>query len=94
MIEALRSKNVNTGGLGKPSKIGGLSKAFVCLYLRNSLPLCGVILTRVDAVVPPALHHVQDGLHRDVELRRPVDLQLTRRMLQEHQLLPRLQRDS
>lgn len=63
-------------------------------HLRDGLPVCGVVLAGMDAVVPSPLHHVEDGLHRDVELGRPADLQVARRLLQEHQLLPGLQRDS
>lgn len=63
-------------------------------HLRNGLPVGGVVLAGVDAVVPAPLHHVEDGLHRDVELGGPADLQLARLMLQKHQLLPGLQRDS
>lgn len=46
-------------------------------YLCHSLPLCGIVLAGMDAIVPAALHHIEDGLHRDVELGGPANLQLT-----------------
>lgn len=45
-------------------------------HLRHRLPGCGVVLAGVDAVIPPSLHHVQHRLDGDVELGRPLDLQL------------------
>lgn len=54
-----------------------ISLVFFIFYLSNRLPLGSIVLTGVDAVVPAALHHVEDGLHRDVELGRPANLQLT-----------------
>lgn len=63
-------------------------------YLGHGLPVGGVVLAGVDAIVPAALHHIQDRFHRNVELGGPADLQLARRLLQKHQLFPRLERDS
>lgn len=63
-------------------------------YLCHSLPLGGIVLARVDAIIPAALHNIEDRLHGNVELGRPADLQLTRWLLQKHQLFPRLQWNS
>lgn len=71
-----------------------LSVWCIGFYLCDCLPLRGIILTGMNTVVPAALHHIQHRLHGYVELGGPADLQLTGRVLQEHQLFPRLQRDS
>lgn len=88
----------NNIGWGLKAKAFDLADTLQCLcvesYLRHGLPLGGIVLAGVDAVIPAALHHVEDGLHGNVELGGPADLQLTRRLLQKHQLFPRLQRDS
>ena len=63
-------------------------------YLSHGLPVGGIVLAGVDAIVPAALHHVQDWFHRNVELGGPADLQLAPGLLQKHQLFPWLERDA
>lgn len=46
-------------------------------YLCHSLPLGGIVLAGVDAIIPAALQHIEDGFHRNVEFGGPADLQLT-----------------
>ena len=63
-------------------------------HLCHGLPRRGVVLAGMDPVIPPSLHHVDDGLNGHVELRGPLDLQLPRLQFREPQLLPGLQGDT
>lgn len=49
----------------------------ISLYHENGLPGRGLILARVDAVVPSPLYDVQDRLDGHVKLGRPLHLQVS-----------------